>query len=341
MTSGQTLVWSSPRLTYSSSGTCEKYDPGTGPERYRRALEAIRRSGMERGFVSFTFDPGASGSIVVLPADGDQGRMSPTGSSLPPGRVVDDGVEQWSAGFDKAAAMLERGEIDKVVLARRVDVVFDEEAEPGEVVGRLDKPAQESYLFAIDGLVGASPELLVELSEGRLSSFPLAGTAPSADGLADPTIQREHQLTAESAQRSLAPYLAGSPSPVREVVDLGGIKHLGTRIAGAAREGATVADVLEDLHPTPAIGGVPAARAMELIRELEPRGRGRYGGPIGWMNADGEGEIALAIRCGMFRGSKAELYAGGGLVVGCQREAELRETELKLVPMFSALGVEP
>lgn len=124
-----------------------------------------------------------------------------------------------------------------------------------------------------------------------------------------------------------------------DIVDLGRMKHLGTRFRGTAKPGTTVADFLTSLHPTPAVCGVPRDEAIALIRTLEPGGRGRYGGPVGWMNGKGDGEFAVALRCGQIDGTRVLIHGGGGLVKGADIEKELRETDLKLDVMLSALDV--
>lgn len=121
------------------------------------------------------------------------------------------------------------------------------------------------------------------------------------------------------------------------IVPHGNMSHVGTRIAGPAVPGTTVADILADLHPTAAVAGSPTSAALDLIREVEPESRGRYAGPVGWMDSDGDGVFAIALRCGQVDGRRITLYSGGGLVAGSEEEAELHETELKLAPMLQAL----
>jgi menaquinone-specific isochorismate synthase len=116
------------------------------------------------------------------------------------------------------------------------------------------------------------------------------------------------------------------------------MSHVGTRIEGPAVPGTTVAEILADLHPTAAVAGTPTKTAMDLIREMEPRSRGRYAGPVGWMSAEGDGVFAIALRCGQVEGHHMTLFAGGGLVDGSEEDPELAETELKLAPMLAALG---
>lgn len=334
------VVWSASGSTIVGRGSVRRVDPGTGPERYHRALQALGDSSSELGFASFTFDHDVPGSIVMIPEEVGPDLGSSDLAPLPPGRVVSDGVAAWTAAFARAMGAIDAGEVEKVVLARRAQVEFEGVPAPLDVAHRLLQSNPGSFLFSVDGLVGASPELLVSLRKGTVSSNPLAGTSSDLAGLEHPRIAREHDLTADWVVSTLAPHLESAAMTRREVADLGPIKHLGTNVSGRVLPGETIADLLASLHPTPAVAGVPADRSVELIRVLEPDGRDRYAGPVGWMTAQGDGEFAVALRCGRLEGRRATLYAGGGLLAGSKQEEELAETSQKLRPMLEALGVE-
>ena len=141
-----------------------------------------------------------------------------------------------------------------------------------------------------------------------------------------------------AVQGDLAAHVTGLEQS-GSVLEFGDIRHLGTRFQGRAIPGTTVLDVVASLHPTPAVAGRPREESIRLIRKMEPRSRGRYAGPVGWYDRKGEGEFALALRCGLVRGRRATLYAGGGMVTGANLDHELVETEWKLQPMASALGL--
>jgi menaquinone-specific isochorismate synthase len=149
----------------------------------------------------------------------------------------------------------------------------------------------------------------------------------------------EHNLAADSVEDALAPFctsLAREPTTVKSYAD---IAHLATAFAGEARPGTHVTDLVAALHPTAAVAGTPTKAAVELIREIEAHGRGRYAGPVGWLDAQGDGEFAIALRCGVATGRELVLYTGVGLVEGSDPTVEYEETRIKLRPMLRALGV--
>jgi menaquinone-specific isochorismate synthase len=151
-------------------------------------------------------------------------------------------------------------------------------------------------------------------------------------------ISEEHRHVSRSVSSVLSQHLTDLDLTEQVIVHHGAMAHVGTRIEGPVNPGTTVADILTDLHPTAAVAGTPSKIAMDLIREMEPRSRGRYAGPVGWMTSKGEGVFAIALRCGQIDGSRMTLFAGGGLVEGSEEDTELAETELKLAPMLAALG---
>jgi menaquinone-specific isochorismate synthase len=237
-------------------------------------------------------------------------------------------------------AELEAGKIEKVVLTRQTVWQLERPLSLADLASSLARQQSNAFVFAVEGLVGASPELLVSFRAGEVRSLALAGTARSAAELETTAIGAEHQFAAESVESSLGQHVTGLHKR-RDVLEFGDIFHLATEFNGTARPGATVLDILAALHPTAAVAGSPTKAAVDLISEIEPVSRRRYAGPVGWFNREGEGEFAIALRCGLFEGSRVTLYAGGGLVVGCERDRELAETGLKMTPMEKALGLEP
>lgn len=319
-------------------GSSQVADPGTGTDRYRNALEEIRRSGRDRAFASFTFDIDESGSMLDIPETICRTEGIPEGPDRPKARVVDDGIAEWRVGFQKAMLEIETGRVEKVVIARQVLLELTDPPDPSAFVPRLSAANPGCYVFSVGGLVGASPELLVSLRRGRVSTLALAGTAIDPGELDSVKISEEHRHVSASVTTALERHIAEVDLTEQVIVPHGAMSHVGTRLAGPAHPGTTVADILADIHPTAAVAGFPTAAALDLIREVEPGSRGRYAGPVGWMDSDGDGVFAIALRCGQIEGNHIRLYSGGGLVAGSTEDDELAETELKLAPMMAALG---
>ena len=330
-------VWVDSEDTIAGVGDVEVADPGAGIGRYGTALELIRSSGRNVGFASFTFDGDESGSVIEIPDD--IGSFLPTSGELPDSLdLVDDGIEEWRVGFAKAMLEIETGRVGKVVLARQVTLDTDTPPDERVVVSRLVAGNPGCHVFSIGGLLGASPELLVRLRDGRISTLALAGTATDPDELSTVKISEEHRHVSNSVTEALSKHMSDVDLTEQVIVPHGAMSHVGTRIAGPAHPGTTIADVLADLHPTAAVAGSPTPAAIDLIREIEPMSRRRYAGPVGWMDTAGDGVFAIALRCGTIADRRVTLYSGGGLVAGSEEHAELLETELKLVPMLEALG---
>ena len=336
------LVWIRHDRALIGRGPSQSFDPGTGPLRNERALVALRKSGKRIAMVSFTFDPTETGSVIEMPED----LVETAAGEIPAfdffplhGRVVSDGAEAWRSGVHAAQESIEANLVEKVVVSRQVDIEFDSEVPINGVINRLQTTEPDCYTFHVKGLVGASPELLVSLQDGQISSVALAGTAPDMESLASNKMDREHALSSSSVEHGISPHTTSLDVQQRTVLKFGEINHLATGFAGPAVTGTTVMDVLCSLHPTAAVSGKPADTSMKVIRDVEPRSRGRYAGPVGWFNVDGEGEFAIALRCGLITNRKATLYAGGGIVLGSDVDSEFAETELKLRPMLQALGL--
>jgi isochorismate synthase len=249
---------------------------------------------------------------------------------------------------------IRRGELRKVVLARTIEVTAERELDPRLLARRLRAVDPDAYAFAAptdEGvLVGASPELLVSRRGLEVRSNPLAGSAPrsgdpdedraNAEALAASAKDREeHAIVVEAVADTLRPLctqLTFDPEPVlRETPN---IWHLSTRFRGVLTEPAPSAlDLVAELHPTPAVAGTPRDAALGAIAELEPFDRGRYAGPVGWVDAEGDGEWAIALRCAELRGDRAILFSGAGIVAGSDPRQELDETERKFRSFLDAL----
>ena len=257
----------------------------------------------------------------------------------------------------RAVGAIDRHEVAKVVLARRVDVAIDRAPDVAAVLRRWAALEPSCTLFSLptpDGrFVGASPELLIERSGVRFRSRPLAGTTDRVHA-ADSTLPAallesakdtdEHRHVVDAIRDVLAPWSEDLRVPERpELVHLHNITHLGTTIEGTLRPrpDGGVPDALHLvslLHPTPAVGGVPRAAALGLIDQLEDGSRGSYAGPVGWMDGAGDGRFVVGIRAMTVGEGTVALTAGVGIVSGSRPEVELRETGLKFAAVFDALA---
>ncbi len=258
--------------------------------------------------------------------------------------------EAWCALVGDAAKAVVGGALAKVVLAREVTIVADRPLQPSAVARRLRSSYPSCMVFSVDGFVGASPELLVDRRGAQVRSRPLAGTA-ARTGVAggDPELvgrllssakeREEHRLVVEAVSGTLGPHCEQlTVPPVPAVIPFGTLAHLGTSIAGRLRAPIpTALDLVAAIHPSPAVGGTPTAAALDYIAAVEDLDRGCYGGPVGWVDADGDGCWAVGIRAAHLEGCEARLIAGGGVVAGSDPEAELAETELKFEPMLAAI----
>ncbi len=318
------------------------------------------------------FAPGAPGSLVVprevvaRAPDGRAWRTVVENAEVPtpePRAVSDpqppEHVELtsrpdhagWRSMVQAALAQIRRGEIGKVVLAREVQVHAPHPFAMASVLRALHDGQPGCYVFAVDGFVGASPELLVRREGDVVTSRPMAGSVPADGNEADAerAISRllrsgkdrdEHRVVVEAVVETLLEHgvdVTARNTP--DLVRLDTVAHLATTVSAHLDAGAPSAlELARALHPTPAVGGTPRDRAVALIGVLEPFDRGPYAGPVGWVDARGDGEWAVALRCGRIEGDRARCYAGAGIVRGSDPDREWDETEAKLAPMLSALG---
>lgn len=251
-----------------------------------------------------------------------------------------------------ALGAIEQGRLQKVVLAREVAVAANRGFIPAQLLERLEALFPTCMVFCLDGFLGASPELLMRRRGRMITTKPLAGTAAhtgdaQADELASKLLlssaknRAEHSHVIDGVSQALHPFcsmleLPDEPrlTPLRNVV------HLGSEINGHLRQTPVTPDALglaAALHPTPAVAGVPRKEALQFLRDHERLNRGRYAGPVGWVDASGDGEWWLGIRSAEVHGNHARLFAGVGIVEGSDPIAELAETQLKLQALLSAL----
>lgn len=259
----------------------------------------------------------------------------------------------YTAAVARAVASIRRGELQKVVLAREVDVMADSGYDPGMLLGVLRAVFAECFVFAVGRaertLIAASPELLIRREGLRATTLALAGsTRRSADPAVDDHLgeqllrsakdRHEHAIVARRIAAKLdrrAVWVAMASEPT--VVRMANIQHLATPIRAQLTESVDALELAGSLHPTPALGGEPWERAEALIRELEGIDRGWYAGPVGWIDSAGDGEFCVALRCALLDGARARCYAGVGVVGDSDPGAELAETELKLGALLPLL----
>lgn len=268
-------------------------------------------------------------------------------------QVLERDPAPWMRAVAEATQAVRDGLVAKVVLARPQRVQIPEGVTPDRVLAALARQNPQATLFALDlgegVFLGATPEHLAQVTDGWVESMALAGSAPRGaqaeeDGrlgrelLASAKNQEEHQVVVAAVREALQPLVpnlevAAEPG----LLKLPTIQHLFTPVRGRLASGATLLEVVERMHPTPAVGGAPKGAALALIRRLEGWDRGWYAAPVGWMDGAGNGAFAVALRSGLLRGTEAHLFAGCGIVGASQPEEEYREWQVKLRPMLAAL----
>ncbi len=260
----------------------------------------------------------------------------------------------YEEAVSRAVQRIVAGELSKVVLAREVEVHAPVAHDPAALIGVLREAFPSCYVFAVGRgdatFVAASPELLIRREGQRASTVALAGsTGRSADPAVDDHLgeqllrsdkdREENEIVAHRIVRMLRPYsvwVTAAPEPV--IVRVANIQHLAAPIRAQLASPVSAIELAGLLHPTPAVGGEPAAVAERLIPALEGLDRGWYAGPVGWTDATGDGEFCVALRCALLRGSLATCYAGGGIVRDSDPAAELAETEVKLQALLPMLA---
>lgn len=273
-----------------------------------------------------------------------------------PGRVTwhtdPQAVDAWASEVSNAVERITRGELDKVVLARDLHATTENPIDPRHLLNRLAAAYPQCWAFAVDGLVGATPELLVRRTGDRITSRVLAGTVRTdADASMDGQLARElmdsdkdkveHEYAVRSVAKALATHCTDLDVPSHpSVLRLANVQHLATDVTGMLAGDTSVLALAASLHPTAAVCGTPTERARDLIRQIEPLQRSRYAGPVGWMDARGDGEFGIALRCGEIDQTdphRIRLFAGCGIVAGSRPAAEVAESEAKLLAMREAL----
>jgi menaquinone-specific isochorismate synthase len=262
----------------------------------------------------------------------------------------------FKTSVEKGVAAITDGGLEKVVLARDLVGSLPADFDIRASLNKLANRFPTCWIYSVDGLFGASPELLVRVAHGQVSARVLAGTAgrgtdPEVDKAISAALAAsaknttEHAFAVDSLVQTLAPFcehVDADPQPFS--LALPNLWHLASDVHGVLRDEASVLDLAAALHPTAAVAGTPRLEAQELLAELEPFDRGRYAGPVGWIGADGDGEWAIALRGAQIETADASglrsirAFAGCGIVAGSEPDAELAETELKFSPIREALS---
>lgn len=323
-------------------------------------------------FTSFSFDPDED-SILVIPSvvvgmrngsswitwigDQAQPKLSENTQNLEDAEYNwGDGSlspAEWQIRVSKAITKIEGSDLDKVVLARDLKINSHRTIDPRKILRNLSADYPSTWIFAVDGLIGATPELLLRLSRGMVTSRVLAGTiSKTGDDEKDLALAaslarsskdlEEHSYAVQSVADALDTFCTSTNVPESPfVLHLANVMHLATDVTGALVESKKSVDaftILEKLHPSAAVCGTPTEVAARLIKEIEGMSRGRYAGPVGWLDARGDGELGIALRCGQITDNEIRIFAGCGIVAGSSPEKELSESNAKFAPMRNALS---
>ncbi|MEO5610064.1 MAG: isochorismate synthase [Ornithinibacter sp.] len=294
-----------------------------------------------------------SPSVAAVPGIPRLARQPlPTG---PSGVAFADGAltpADWAGTVAEAVRRITAGVLDKVVLARDLHVTSDAALDVRWLLHRLAEQYGTTWVFAVDGLVGATPELLVRREKGLVTSRVLAGTirrtgddehdlALAASLARSSKDLEEHEYAVRSVADALAPHCSSMNVPeVPFVLHLSNVMHLATDVAGVLTDDTSSLTLAAALHPSAAVCGTPQPIADSVIAELEHMDRGRYAGPVGWIDTAGDGEWGIALRCGSVDEvdpTRIRLFAGCGIVAGSDPDAEVAESSAKFVPMRDAL----
>jgi menaquinone-specific isochorismate synthase len=258
---------------------------------------------------------------------------------------------EWKALVAATVDRINARDFEKVVLARRIEIAANRPFVITDVLDRLVALYPSCMVFSIEGFIGASPELLIAREDVRVTSHPLAGTvARSGDAHSDealvaglmssPKARREHQVVVDGLKEALAPVCTELQIPATpSVLGLRNVSHLATRITAKLdpEHRETALQLVARVHPTAAVGGNPVDAAVPYLQKVEGFDRGRYAGPVGWMDGRGDGAWAIGIRSAELDGAAARIFAGNGVVAGSDPADELAETQLKLQALLAAL----
>jgi menaquinone-specific isochorismate synthase len=324
-------------------------------------------------FSSFSFDPNEI-SVLVIPeiligqkngkswitwiGDAKQPNLEKINTAPVSGEIKwQEGSiseQAWQSQVSSAINAIKSNKLEKVVLARDITATSKTEIGVRSLLQRLEIEYPSTWIFLVDGLIGATPELLVRLSKSLVTSRVLAGTIRKtgnedrdltlAASLAKSSKDlEEHEYAVRSVADALATFCSSTNVPEAPfVLHLSNVMHLATDVTGVLNDSAKQSDIftlIAQLHPSAAVCGTPALEAKKLIIELEQMNRQRYAGPVGWIDANNDGEIAIALRCGQLSNDRnsIRIFAGCGIVAGSDPATEFAESQAKLMPMRTAL----
>ena len=324
-------------------------------------------------FSSFSFDPNEI-SVLVIPeiligqkngkswitwiGDAKQPNLEKINTAPVSGEIKwQEGSiseQAWQSQVSSAINAIKSNKLEKVVLARDITATSKTEIGVRSLLQRLEIEYPSTWIFLVDGLIGATPELLVRLSKSLVTSRVLAGTIRKtgnedrdltlAASLAKSSKDlEEHEFAVRSVADALATFCSSTNVPEAPfVLHLSNVMHLATDVTGVLNDSAKQSDIftlIAQLHPSAAVCGTPALEAKKLIVELEQMNRQRYAGPVGWIDANNDGEIAIALRCGQLSNDRnsIRIFAGCGIVAGSDPATEFAESQAKLMPMRTAL----
>ena len=322
-------------------------------------------------FTSFSFDP-AEESIILIPevvigqrngkswitwiGAKPQPALHKTESKREPLNLNWSGSngDVWQDRVARAVEKIKQNQLEKVVLARFASATSDTPIDTRNLLKQLANDSPATWVYSNNGLVGATPELLVRLSKSLVTSRILAGTIrKTGDDERDLALAgslarsskdlEEHEYAVRSVADALAPLCSSTNVPESPfVLHLSNVMHLATDVTGVLSDNSSPADIFDlvsRLHPSAAVCGTPTDVAQRTIDEIEGISRGRYAGPIGWIDAKGDGELGIALRCGQISNDakSIRIYAGCGIVAGSDPEREYAESQAKLLPMRTAL----
>mgnify|MGYP003338720302 FL=1 len=332
----------------------EVHGPGTGPVL----------------FTSFAFDENEDSELVIPNVvvgtrnqstwitwigNNSQPKLIDRSLAIPVPKITwrNSDVDSWKEKVRTAVTEIQEDSLDKVVLAREIIADADAAVDPRSVLRKLAKEYPGTWVYSNNGLVGATPELLIRLNNSMVVSRVLAGTiSKTGDDDKDLALAaslarsskdlEEHEYAVRSVADALSPFCSSTNVPDAPfVLHLSNVMHLATDVTGAIKDGHKVIDIfalLSKLHPSAAVCGTPTAIASQLIKRIEGINRRRYAGPIGWVDAKGEGEQGIALRCGFIDGREIHAYAGCGIVAGSDATREVAESQAKFLPIINALS---
>ncbi|MGB0419355.1 MAG: isochorismate synthase [Opitutales bacterium] len=284
---------------------------------------------------------------------------APINKSVPPKRIVPSTQPSDKLAYLKAVEQalqeIQQGHYEKVVLARAHMLHVEGDWQALRLLNRLRHrfPRCFTFSFANGGgsvFLGASPERILRVKEGKLTTEAIAGSAPRGETAGEDALLGRHLLSSDKdlqehcyvrdsiVRRLQKVGLSAHHADQPQLLALANVQHLHTPIVAEVEQATHIVDILAEMHPTPAVGGTPRDQAVPRIQALEGIQRGLYAGVVGWFNHLNEGDMVVGIRSALIRSGTAQLFAGAGIVAGSEPESEYHETELKLRAMYSVFS---